>query len=106
MICTELITFIFILSCDVIDSSMGSMEETIEEFRLQSGVSVKESLSTARVRVLTTGIVMAMQVLRLRTLQALAYDWQCAYDEVSCTSNSDDSRYGGGDSRTYTQQNR
>lgn len=67
----------------MLDCATGTMEEIIEEFRLQSGLSVKESLLTARCRMMCTEIHMAMQVPRLRTLQALAADWNVAYDQVS-----------------------
>ncbi|XP_022832298.1 uncharacterized protein LOC111360569 [Spodoptera litura] len=70
------------LSTDMIDSSTGTMEEIVEEFRLQGGLSDKqESLLTARYRVLTTGIHVALQIPRLRTLQSLCQDWKMAYDE-------------------------
>ncbi|KAJ8737284.1 hypothetical protein PYW07_000555 [Mythimna separata] len=69
------------LSSDIMDCTTGTMEEIVEEFRVQSGLSMKESLLTAHCRMITAEILMAMHVPRLKTLQALAADWSTAYEQ-------------------------
>ncbi|KAH9643537.1 hypothetical protein HF086_016744 [Spodoptera exigua] len=70
------------LSCDIIDCSTGTMEQMVEDFRVQGGLSCKQdSLLASRSRVMTTGIHVALQIPRLRTLQSLHYDWKKACDK-------------------------
>lgn len=66
------------------DCSTGTMEPLVNEFRLQAGISLPVG-SKARARVALGRVQASLHVPTLRTLQALAIDWQTAYNLVSPT---------------------
>ncbi|XP_049885072.1 intermembrane lipid transfer protein VPS13B isoform X3 [Pectinophora gossypiella] len=72
------------LSSDIMDCTSGTMEGLIDGFDLQGGVSLREKLFDSwKIRVCASVIYAALHVPRLRTLRALADDWQSAIQEVS-----------------------
>ncbi|CAH0716660.1 unnamed protein product, partial [Brenthis ino] len=64
------------LSSDIIDSATGTMEQLIEEFRIQSSLSL---FPEPRVRARVGDVRVALHVPRVSTLRSLLGDWTCAY---------------------------
>ncbi|XP_075990406.1 vacuolar protein sorting 13B isoform X2 [Anticarsia gemmatalis] len=75
------------LSSDIMDCATGTMEQLVDEFRVQAGVSCATE-QPARARVATTGVRVALHVPRMRTLHALLNDWNTVVDEYIQDSSS------------------
>lgn len=70
---------------DIMDCATGTMEQLVDEFRFQSGVSVnnRSASKSPRTRIAASKMHIALHVPRLRTIHALATDWTKALSDVS-----------------------
>ncbi|XP_048004674.1 vacuolar protein sorting-associated protein 13B-like [Leguminivora glycinivorella] len=73
------------LSCDVLDCSMGTLEQMVSPTRVQASASVPNdvAVSQAKVRAYTECVRVALHVPRLSTLRALAEDWGPALEQCN-----------------------
>lgn len=68
----------------MLECSTGAMEQAVGATRLRAALSAPGgSGATARARMFCDAVRVALHVPRLRTLRALADDWQLALQKVS-----------------------
>ncbi|KAM3969019.1 vacuolar protein sorting 13B [Aphomia sociella] len=74
------------LGSNILDCATGTIEELVEEFRMQTAVSV--GANGPRVRCRTGRVHVQLHVPRVRTLHSLAKDWGSALEECNINTSS------------------